>query len=232
MLEARSLIIDEVEVEFGDGKGVDFWHDPWCELGSIWEFLSHEERASIQVGQGSKISDIASIAEPGAKRMTGKIRRVMDAFKAIRLKVGADQWKWKSKSGQFSYAGLWQNVRVKKDEVDWSNILWSRRGVPRKDFIAWLMMRGKLNTKDRLLSWGIVHDSKCLFCDGIESRDHLFMDCSFSSRLFKSLMCKLGYNGIQCSWSEVLEWWQSCKGKSFKKHLVRICMSSLVYFIC
>lgn len=60
--------------------------------------------------------------------------------------------------------------------------------------IQWIAARGRLPTKDRLLSWGVVSDSRCILCDEEpECHNHLFFTCSFSSYVWKQI---LGNNNV------------------------------------
>lgn len=47
-------------------------------------------------------------------------------------------------------------------------------------FTMWLQFQNILLTSDRLLIWGMDVGKTCVFCHGHdESRDHLFVECSF-----------------------------------------------------
>jgi hypothetical protein len=48
--------------------------------------------------------------------------------------------------------------------------------IPKHAFFLWLAVRNSLSTGDRLLSWGYLGQTKCVFCRSFtECRDHLFL---------------------------------------------------------
>ncbi|GAA0159379.1 hypothetical protein LIER_16167 [Lithospermum erythrorhizon] len=53
------------------------------------------------------------------------------------------------------------------------------------EFIAWMLFHGKMNTKDRLLRWGLNVDPKCVFFVEVESQNHLFFECQFSAQIWR-----------------------------------------------
>ncbi|GAA0170570.1 hypothetical protein LIER_24799 [Lithospermum erythrorhizon] len=51
--------------------------------------------------------------------------------------------------------------------------------IPSHCFITWILCLERLPTKDRLVSWGMNIDTKCLLCDVEESMNHMFFGCKF-----------------------------------------------------
>jgi hypothetical protein len=102
-----------------------------------------------------------------------------------------DQPVWDTKSGIFSSAETWERPRVKKPEVVWHEIVWFSAAIPRHAFILWLAFHDALSTKEKLCGWGYSGDSLCLFCHASQvSHDHLFFECRFSRRIWRSLMAE------------------------------------------
>ena len=52
--------------------------------------------------------------------------------------------------------------------VNWWKIIWFSKTALRWAFIAWLAMKDRLSTKERLANWGITNDILCplLVCCG------------------------------------------------------------------
>ncbi|GAA0146494.1 hypothetical protein LIER_06429 [Lithospermum erythrorhizon] len=44
ILKVRPLVKQRLQVSMGNGKHVSFWHDPWSELGVIWDYLGDNEK--------------------------------------------------------------------------------------------------------------------------------------------------------------------------------------------
>ena len=63
--------------------------------------------------------------------------------------------------------------------MGWSRIVWFRKAIPRHAFLLWMTIQGGLYTQDRMLASGMIHQSRCVLCDGDrEDVDHLFFRCS------------------------------------------------------
>ena len=66
----------------------------------------------------------------------------------------------------------------KKNYNKW---VWQRLNLPRKKFVSWLAMLGKLATKNNLVHFGVVTDDLCPLCwSSTKSVHHLFFICQYS----------------------------------------------------
>ena len=112
-----------------------------------------------------------------------------------------------SSSGKFSYAATWNELRSKGNEVSWWKLLWFSLNIPRYSFIGWLAMHNKLPTRERMLKWGFTVDGNCVFCrNSLETRNHIFFECSFSKRLWRKIMALCLVSDPCFCWEDLLEW--------------------------
>lgn len=58
-------------------------------------------------------------------------------------------------------------IRNHSAEVFWHKHVWFQQSVPRRSVIQWLAILGRLSTKDRLQSWGVIVDGSCVQCKGV-----------------------------------------------------------------
>jgi hypothetical protein len=68
--------------------------------------------------------------------------------------------------------------------------IWKTCIVPRQKFFSWLLLNGKLNSKEMMLKKNFyVEFSECILCDTniLESIIHLFFECSFSQSFWWAL---------------------------------------------
>ncbi|CAL1353989.1 unnamed protein product [Linum trigynum] len=92
---------------------------------------------------------------------------------------------------RYSIRKVWKSLRPYQQRVSWWKILWKGVAIPRNRVITWLVVRGSINTKRKMLKWGFSGDLSCCLCQsGIEDRDHLYVHCSFSRQLFAALICR------------------------------------------
>ncbi|XP_031737043.1 uncharacterized protein LOC116402131 [Cucumis sativus] len=145
-----------------------------------------------------------------------------------------DRWVWVPGSlDSFSIASAWETIRPHSSRVGWSGLLWDRGNIPKHSFYAWLAIRDRLGTRDRLSQWDRSIPLSCMLCGGnYESRDHLFFSCPFGweiwSRilLFMSSSHRIGYWGVELSWI--------CNqgiGKGVRRKLWHLLWCATIYFI-
>lgn len=66
---------------------------------------------------------------------------------------------------------------------------WFSRAIPKFVFLSWFAMRNRLSTMDRLLNWNRGTNTSCdiLYQHTLETRDHLFFECSYTSQIWGNL---------------------------------------------
>jgi hypothetical protein len=100
-----------------------------------------------------------------------------------------DQVCWKDgiSPNDYSTATVWNLIRYRLLEVAWANVVWFSQCIPRHAFLVWLVMRGKLQTQDKILGWYRRKNMNmmcCLLCYyNIDSHSHLFFECSYSAKV-------------------------------------------------
>ncbi|XP_004288816.1 PREDICTED: uncharacterized protein LOC101301910 [Fragaria vesca subsp. vesca] len=54
-------------------------------------------------------------------------------------------------------------------------------------FFGWLLLRGRLKTRDRLSRFGLIQDNSCVLCnEDNETMDHLFGYCNFATSVWNA----------------------------------------------
>jgi hypothetical protein len=138
-----------------------------------------------------------------------------------------------SNSGTFVCADTWEALRSRHEMVNWWPLVWFAYAIPKQAFVLWLTMRDSLTTGARLASWGFKGDVLCLFCRHcLESRDHLFFECGFSSRIWKACLVRCLVDNPPFIWSDVVS--VGCshwKKKVLHDTLCRLVLSSTIYNI-
>ncbi|XP_020266679.1 uncharacterized protein LOC109842189 [Asparagus officinalis] len=85
-----------------------------------------------------------------------------------------------------------------------------------------------------LLRKGIVNANQCKMCAGacLESRDHLFFECSFSKEVWYQIMDWLQFKWRSCSWNSLLNWYcTKLIKKGIKQNIKRSAMSATIYHL-
>ena len=180
-----------IRFEVGDGKTIFLWHDLW-----------HPAEVLVQRYGFRVIYDAASNPEAKVdfvlKDKTWNWRLVrFDALVTsqsqpflVELKDEDKAHLQATKFGKFSCAVRYAEIRDKSSEVEWWKLLWFHLTISKHSFIGLLVVINKLSTRDRMAKWGYLGDSLCVFfCRNcLESRDHLFFECSFTRRIWDDMM--------------------------------------------
>ncbi|VFQ83384.1 unnamed protein product [Cuscuta campestris] len=78
-----------------------------------------------------------------------------------------------------------------REKVDWAKVVWSRWSLPKHQFIAWLIWKGRIQTKDRLSNFLSI-DTTCVLCEKeVESADHIFCSCTYAKAIHGNMASTL-----------------------------------------
>ncbi|XP_074298010.1 uncharacterized protein LOC141628809 [Silene latifolia] len=111
-----------------------------------------------------------------------------------------------------------------------SEILLKLGALPKISFIGWLVMQGRLLTRDRLKRMRIVMDDSCVLCASApETHAHLFFACEYSKRCLQILSSRLGCHIPSQDW---FDWWTRQRFPSEKlQYQAAILLLALIYSI-
>ncbi|XP_039013906.1 uncharacterized protein LOC120143737 [Hibiscus syriacus] len=102
---------------------------------------------------------------------------------------------------------IWERVRICREKVRWHRIIWFPTHIPKFSLISWMTILDRLPTKDRLVRFGLTLEAGCVVCGiGLESRDHLFPDCSFARDVWNAIFISCGLRSDLFSWDDRLNW--------------------------
>ncbi|XP_024011171.1 uncharacterized protein LOC112086470 [Eutrema salsugineum] len=126
-------------------------------------------------------------------------------------KTEEDMLLWKNKGNQFkttfSSKATWNLIRREQPKVDWYKGVWFRHATPKYAFMTWLSVHDRLSTGDRMLQWTNVPPAShaCVFCQlPVETRDHLFFSCGYSSQVWKALVYTLLGTRYTTVWADIM----------------------------
>ncbi|KAI8531931.1 hypothetical protein RHMOL_Rhmol11G0174500 [Rhododendron molle] len=224
-----------IKAQIGNGENTFLWLDNWHNLGPL--LLKYGDGVTTNLGR-SLHAKVCSIIHNGSWRWhrsrSAIVRDIIANIDPTLLPHPANEdsviWTL-SPTGSYSAKSAWEALRSSVSEVGWYHLVWHKRYVPRWSFIQWVTILGRLNTRDRLMDWGIVHDSSCVLCLGnVESQAHLFFACHFSSRVWLGIIAKLGTFTRDWSLTFEVSWGShSCKNKSVWASLFKLCLAAAIY---
>lgn len=144
----------------------------------------------------------------------------------------SDVWKGFQNTGKYVTRKIYHMLRGDKPKVTWRKIFYGNLVRLRAKFILWMTCLDRLPTKDRLHRFGVVTDSKCVFCGLIETCDHLFFECATTKKVWADILRWISIMRIPGGWHSELQWiCQLTNGKGRKISLQKIALAEVVYAI-
>lgn len=146
-----------------------------------------------------------------------------------------DVYKWRPpgapSSGIFNTAATWDTLHPAGEKVPWHGVIWFTGRIPKHAFLAWIIARDRLITRDRLLRWGLLVPESCVLCvGGIETKQHLFFDYPFSKEVWSFFTSTL-HLAPPNSFEETLQWLKSPSKDKNVVLIIRLLFQAFIYFI-
>lgn len=92
-------------------------------------------------------------------------------------------------------------LREKKAQCAWEKGVWFSQATPKFSFMVWLATLNKMATMDRVSRWSNGVDAGCVLCKSVlESRNHIFFECFFSSQVWQYLVKGILGNDYTNDW--------------------------------
>ena len=151
-------------MEVGDGKSIHLWFDNWMGNGRLIDITGAVGTTYLGVRRHPMVREAVV---HGDWSIWGKrSRRFHHLYETILAKEapsnnkGGDIVLWKHGENdfkpEFSASATWEQIRLRRDKVSCSRVIWFTQAVPRYSFITWLAIRNMLSTGDRMRTWGLV----------------------------------------------------------------------------
>lgn len=167
--------------------------EQWVPTGSTWVRIS----LIVKFDLGA-----CSLSWPGARsKALVEIQSLLTEVQPRRDHSDTPNWV-PAKSGIYHTGATWSAIRQHRPHVPWYTLVWFKNHTPRHLFIVWLALPNRLTTRDRLVKWLPQTDTTCVLCGGMESRNHLFFECSYSKLIWEALT--LQWAGVPSSWSSFI----------------------------
>ncbi|XP_022003148.1 uncharacterized protein LOC110900572 [Helianthus annuus] len=241
LLQLRSVVRNFIWSEIGNGVTTSAWFDTWSELGPLGQFISPRLISNAGFDLSSKVSDVYANnlwRWPDAWRDLFPVLNQLDCLVLNPNKSDKFKWRFGDQIHDFSLFRAWDSVRHQEEQVNWSNIVWFSQCIPRHAFLMWLIMRRKLLTQDKILSWDLSRRKNmnmlcCLLCyANHDSHEHLFFECEFSSQVWVMVRSKVGMDMVPAKWNDIVLWLRDrAKSKSVSDYVTRLLVAASAYFI-
>jgi hypothetical protein len=144
------------------------------------------------------------------RRMIGNLQVLYDELVALcanyTLSVQEDRVKWCMGNKGFTVNSLYKKNSIDQATVPY-RFLWKSKLPQKIKVFIWLVVRNKILTKDNLIKRSWHGSSKCYFCGGLESIEHLFFKCSIARFVWRVIQIALNLDFIPKSIGELCDRW-------------------------
>lgn len=211
ILKLKELAKSFYRKELGNGRHTSFWFDNWSGKGVLADLLGDKGIIDLGMSRSAMVEDAVMCVRRRRRHRTSILNEVEVELNSIALSLNADRSDgslWRRSSGfkkNFSSNETWEILRAQKPKCDRSDGIWSSQATLKFTFIAWLAARDRLSTLDRVAKWSQGLDTTCVLCKaGMESRDHLFFDCSYAAQIWENTVRGILGNSFTTNWYELV----------------------------
>ncbi|XP_058763598.1 uncharacterized protein LOC131637052 [Vicia villosa] len=157
---------------------------------------------------------------------------IKQIMKSRGLITNDPNWRMKLDYEKFKTRDSYELLRETQPLVSWRSVFYANHARPRALFHLWLLMLGRIPTKDRLVKFGVQVEQRCCFCIENESIDHLFFQCSFAKSAWGEMLIWMGYHRGPEVWSIEKEWITAeTKKKGWKRSTLKIAVAETSYML-
>lgn len=238
LLKFRARAMELAQVEVANGSVASFWFDRWSPLGVLISLTGEGGCLRLGIPIHSTVEYAVQVYRKRRHRthVLLQIEQEIMNLQAQGLGHHDDTYLWMRENGEFRPDFLsshtWNLTRRQAPRVPWFKAIWFKEATPKYSFLSWLAAHDRLSTGDKLLRWNPQATATCWLCSGtLETRDHLFFECSFSAEIWRGLIRGLVGVGSSVSWSTLLQRLVSGSSDRLSTFLIRYCFQAAVYTI-
>lgn len=141
------------------------------------------------------------------------------------------QWSLNNSTNEYSTGAVYRELKHHNPTVQWYKTIWSLRGIPRQNFLAWLLVLNRCPTRDRLLEWRLQTDPNCLLCNTApESRDHIFYQCQYTWSIWTTIAGRVRHLPDR-DWNREINNMQQLRGPRHLRILQLLAWQSTLYYL-
>ncbi|GKC94174.1 retrovirus-related pol polyprotein from transposon TNT 1-94 [Tanacetum coccineum] len=125
---------------------------------------------------------------------------------------------------------------IDNDKWKWHNerkdvfpVLISIHNILSHAFVLWMAIQKRLMTQDRIYQWNKDNSMKCSLCSScMDSHDHLFFQCSFSSAIWVIVKGKSYIDNLKSNWDDSVSSMALFNKKAIKDIVRRLVFGALI----
>lgn len=179
-----------------------FWQDRWLDGWRVQEITpTLYDRIPAAVKARRTVCEALSRAWPTdvgpnlEPHELDEYNELWDRVHGFALQEGIEdsvRWAWEP-SGNFSVRSAYANKFVGRQHYPAAKFIWKSNAPKWCKFFAWLALRNRCWTSDRLARRGLPHQATCPLCDqGTESMEHILIQCVVARETWVAVLTAWG----------------------------------------
>ena len=220
ILKSRSRALNFIKYQPGTSSSFLLWHDPWLHGKPLLQHFTRPE-SLISALESHSLAQLNSIQRDGDWYLGvsnfSLVRDLRNQCDNITLR-GFDRIIWDNGGPKATLSMIYHSLVPHRSSPAWLPFVWNKFRIAKHSFNAWLIMKGRLLTKDRMTDFHLTVDPTCMLCGReFETHQHLFCDCNFSRDILNESP------GVISS-----DWRDMCEGRMTTSTL-DVCRTNIVY---
>lgn len=235
ILKVRDKIKERIVCKIGNGRSISMWYDNWCQLGPLYNYISHRDLYDARLDAGLKVFDMISNGVwnwPSEWVNKFNILTEIDVPNLIPNKCDGIVWvNCNGMEMDFAVKNVCRDLSNNGPKVIWWKLVWFSQCVPKLAFILWLVMNNILSTLNRLQRWGNYVVNRCCLCKNeCEDLEHLFFKCEFSRRVWNKTKCMAKIHNELMEWNDIIQSFvNEHNGNNIDSVVKRLILAASVY---
>ncbi|XP_021996306.1 uncharacterized protein LOC110893508 [Helianthus annuus] len=242
LLNIRPVIQQHCWTKLGNGTTTSVWLDTWDDVCPLSSFITPRVITNAGYTLHTKVADINDNGMwDWPNGWTDRYPNLQTMSNFVLNPTVPDRLFWRTRTGRevdFSASAVWDDIRVVRDEVPWTGMVWFSQSIPRHSFFMWLLVNKKLKTQDVIRSWCVSGNANfnllcCSLCTaGPDSHEHLFFECQYASQVWSGIKEKAGMDTVHNSWDSIYDHLERYAKSTSACHIIgKLVVSAAAYFV-
>lgn len=235
LIRLRDEVFPWIKTRIRNGATCRFWSDNWSPFGNLSTFLNLAPAVRMGISRTATLSDLNNEGNWMLPPARSDNQVTLYAYlSTITLTEDDDYVEWvmgDKKMKTYSTGWVYKELKHHNPLVPWRKLVWISWGVPKHSFLAWLFIKDRCPTRDRLITWGLQTLPNCLLCNApAESRNHIFYDCPFTWSVWSSMAARCNFTPSR-SWNQTITDLQQLNRPRPEKLLILLTWQCVLYLI-
>ncbi|CAH2053188.1 unnamed protein product, partial [Thlaspi arvense] len=159
LLKIRNDVYPWIKLRVASGRTCRFWSDNWSPFGNLEEYLQGNRNFRIGLARSVVLSNLhcqGTWSLPPAR--SEQQVNLLAFLSTLTLTEEEDYYEWEIDelvTSKYSTSQVYRKLRGDSDIVPWDKVIWNVGGIPKHNFLAWLFVKDRCPTKDRIIGWGL-----------------------------------------------------------------------------